>query len=145
MSNLVKICKRPFIAEDTDRWGQGLGTYSVYATEVGFVEQEFWNDLKAFENYSNTPEGKAEQEQAKKDLEAGKKSEELDMPLMSRLIDKSKGLLWQFNMRITDNPGTEQEYMRSYASFDCPTLREWTPEHDKEIKKLELKAKEMNR
>jgi hypothetical protein len=65
---MVKICKRPYIAEDIDRWGQGIGTYSVYNTEVGEVEEPFWEELKLFETYGKTPQGKAELERAKEDL-----------------------------------------------------------------------------
>ncbi len=143
---LVKICKRPYIAEDEDRWGQGLGTYSVMGSEVGMVEEPFWNELDLFENYGNTPEGKAEQEAGKKHLNDGGSMETLEAPIMKKLLDRSKTQLWQFNMQLTEKPDENgaMSYLRSYAIFNEPSLRVHTEEHDKEVNKLQNKCKEMN-
>lgn len=140
---MIKICKKPYIAEDTDRWGQELGTYSVYGSEVGSVEEDFWEELKLFENYQNTPEGEAERKQAGEDIKAGKNIDQLKVPLMTRLLTRSKTMLWEFNM-MTGYDGIDSCYVRSYAVFDQPTLREYMPAHDEEVKKLEEKCKEMN-
>lgn len=135
--------------EDTDRWGQELGTYSVYGSEVGYVEEQFWNDIKLFERYSATPEGSAEQQSAKEQLSSGAMVQDVEMPIMKRLLDRSKTLLWQFNMRVGEQVETEDEvfessYIRTYATFDQPTFREYTPAHDEEVKKLQTKCDEMN-
>lgn len=144
---LVKICKKPFIVQDEDRWGQLLPTFSVSGGVVGMVDEVFWADIKQFENYSNTPEGNAEQESAKEQLKSGAMAQDIEMPIMKRLFARSKHTLWEFNMQLSENPDEngDMNYVRSYATFDQPTLREYTPEHDKEVETLQNKCDEMNR
>ncbi len=142
---LVKICKKPRIVEDDDRWGVSLGTYSVSNAQIGLVPEQFWSDLKVFENYGNTPEGIAEEEAAKKYIEDTGSADGLEMPLMSKLLKRSKTLLWEFNMQVGEesDDGTTS-YIRSYAEFNHPTLEEYTPEHDKRVKRLQDQCDKMN-
>jgi hypothetical protein len=139
---MIKIGKKPHIAQHEDKWGQPLGTYYVNTT-AGYVDEEFWKDLQLYENYSKTPEGEAEKEYGVKQLKDGVDPQELDLPIMRRLIGRANALLWQFNMQLTDKDDCE-DWIRSYALWDEPTLHEWTDKDDEEVKKLQAKCDELN-
>ena len=141
----IKICKRAYIQQDTDRWGQLLGTYSVnYA--VGFVSENLWEDMNLFENYGNTPETKAELEAAAEFIGNGGEVGEADLSIMNRLLKRSGSQLWQFNLRL-DTPTVDDtsSYIRCIASFKVPSLFVHDESMDKEYEKLKLQVIEMNK
>lgn len=142
----VKICKKPYIVEDTDRWGVPQGTYSVnYA--AGFVNDTLWEDLYLFENYGNTPETKLEQKTAAEFISKGGMPENASLPIMKRLIKRAGGTVWQLNMRL-DEPLLENgdsNYIRSIATYSSPSLYEWNESFDEEADELRLQCIEMNK
>ena len=142
----IKICKKPYIIEDTDRWGQCMGTYSVnYA--VGFIGDTLWEDLHLFENYSNTPETKAEQQAASDYLANGGDTSNIPVPIMERLIKRAGGMLWQLNMRLDEPPleNGDTNYIRSFATYNVPSLYEWNKSFDEEYDRLKLQCENMNK
>lgn len=145
----VKICKRAYIEQDTDRWGHLLGTYSVNYG-AGFVSENMWEDIYLYENYGNTKETKLEQETALNFIAAGGMPEKAYMPIMKRVIKRAGGLLWQFNIKLDEPPkkdGDEDVYLyaRTFASYMNPSLFLHDKSMDEEYEKLKLKADEMNR
>jgi hypothetical protein len=149
---LIKICKKPLIEEDTDRWGRGLGTYSVnYA--VGIISEDMWNDVFLFENYGNTDVGKQELEDIKNYLSAGGNIQDIGNknntlnPEQIRLIGRAGGTIWQMNLRI-DQPIAEDgttSYVRVIAFFNNPSLYVHDKSFDEEYERLKLQVIEMNK
>jgi hypothetical protein len=143
---MIKIGKMPRILEDADRWTVGTGTFYVEKI-VGFVQEDFWKELQQFEQYSLTEAGKAEMESAAAQVRAGNfRSETIDIPIMNRLLGRSKSITWQFNMLLDDTHevGLEPQYIRSYATFDKITLVPWSDLMDREVEALEAKCLKMN-
>ena len=143
----IKICNRPLIADSEDKSGKPTGTYEVIHHEAGYVNESLWQDLKLFGNYSKTPEGIAEMDEVKKAIKNGIAIENLELPLMSRLIERAGGgLVWWFNMTLEEpEEGREDySYIRQFVVWNTPSLKEWTPEHDERVKKLQQECDKMN-
>lgn len=143
---MIRIAKMPFIIEDTDRWGVGLGTFSVVDVQ-GEMPEEMWSRVKEFEGYHLSTEGQAETEAFKEASKAaalaGIDSVTHTMPYMKKVIGYCNSQLWEFNLRVCE-VGDDTYYIRSYAKFAQITLHEWTPEHDEKVNQLKEQAKQMN-
>lgn len=141
----IKICKKPGIVENTDKWGHGLGSYSVYNKNPGYITEELWEFIQKFQTYSKTPEGIKEAKEAKEFIEKGGLAENVKMPIMKQLFERSKHTLFEFNM-LEELPTEDQDscYIRQYATFDKIEIYEWTPEHDVEVEKLEKQCELLN-
>lgn len=114
------IRKEPRILEDEDRWGQPMGAFHVDCYS-GYVEDAYWDELQEFETYKYSDDN----------LEAqiklpGFKLENVHAPKMERLLKRSYGMVWQFNLRLTpfSSNNIETDYLRCFALFGEKTLRE---------------------
>lgn len=144
MSQMVRICKVPYISEDTNQWGISQGTFYVVDVQ-GYIDLETWEEIKLYEGYSETTEGKSEQACVINTLKTGTRLQDIIPPLMSRLIGRANGLLWQFNLCSKELSEGTAEYTRTYAHFNEHTLAEWSPQHDEKVKKLQSECDRMNR
>lgn len=146
---MIKINKKPFIIEDCDEMGLGLGTYKVNEC-VGYVEDSFWAELYKFENYRLTEDGMAEISRIAKFLDDGGHYSDVYAPVMHRALGKSKSIIWQFNLKLNETddeiePGIfENECVRTFASFDTTTFYVWTEAHEEEAYKLQKQCDKMN-
>lgn len=142
----VKICKVPYIFEETDRWGLPDGTYHIRHL-VGYVDDQLWRDIQEFEQYE-TYGGLEEYASIGNFLKQGGSASDVKAPIMERLLKRSKGMLWQFNMATTqrlDDKDDERYYIRTYAEFNKKTLMEWEPEFDDRIKFLQTQCDLLNK
>jgi hypothetical protein len=142
-SKFVKIGNKPYIVEDTDRWGVPLGTYSVMSA-IGWTTQKHWQSLHEFEHYEDFG-GKEEMIAACEAIGRGVKFKDIEMPIMRRMVDHSQ--IRQFNMRLTDpdvDKSNETVHIRCMAFFNEPTLKLWTDADDASLAVLEKQCAKMN-
>jgi len=144
--NNIRICNAPVLTGDTDRWGRGLGTYSVLYN-VGYVPVSFWEEIQAYQSYSVSTEGAAEKEAIAK-LPSNQLLDKSHYPHMSKLLDRAKNMLiWQFNARVDEKPDDSDygnSYIRMLAFWDNITIFEHEQRYDNEYQKLLIKAAELN-
>lgn len=143
----VRICKKPFIAQNKDRSEQGLKTYSVFGTESGYVTKDLWDDIVLFQTYKQSPQGKAELEDVREKLANGGDINDTKTPLLNYLMKRSgNSKFWQFNM-LQDNPEENREasnYLRNYAILNKVELYVWSPAHEEEVKELQMQCEVLN-
>lgn len=140
--NMIRIAKMPYLTEDTDRWGWGLGTYSVVDVQ-GYMEDQMWNRVQEFEGYYLSVEDKT-----KASLHGiGIDSISEMLPYMKKVLAyTNNSLIWEFNLFVSQlKDPSEAKYLRSYAVFGEKTLHEWTPEHDVKVALLKEEAKGMSK
>jgi hypothetical protein len=148
---MIKICKKPKIIHNEDRWGQEMPGYYLY-NPVGYIDHQKWEDIYRFERYSILPEAQDEIKRMAIAINQGAEVKDLDMPPMTYLLGLSKTQLLQFNLRITEeDKDDEAHYARNIALFDAVKDKDWydmfelwTPEHDEEVKKLEAELLILN-
>lgn len=141
---MIRVCKTPSIKEYEDRWGQPTGQFYVEDIQ-GDISLQMWEDIRLYESYYETQEGKQEMDEANKMLAAGSTVSQIDMPLMKKLLDKAGGhMMWQFNMRTKILDDDTADYVRSYALFGEKTLSAWSPSHNERVKKLQEEVDRMN-
>ena len=146
---MVKICAAPEVVEDTDRWGRGLGTYSV-VNPVGWVEESFWKKIQDFQTYDMAQEvaeiaAKGEMVYLRSTEDAAKV-----LPRFARLMKITRGMrILEFNL-LVEKPGTlsengDQHYIRYYASLGKPTFKRYTALHEVRVALARLRCAWMNR
>ena len=145
---MIEICKLPIIIEDTDRWGQPLGTYSVQF-QKGKIDEDLWKDLKFFESYNNTDIGKKEMEALSNFIKNGGSALDTNLlaliPEYNRLLSRARSTVWQFNALVEEDPkGEESRYIRMYGCFNNPQLYEFNPSIQMKYIELVEKCKKLN-
>lgn len=148
-NKMIKICKLPYIYEDTDRWGRPLGTFSVMDVQ-GEIDEQRWAKIQEYEGYYLSEGAKEDEAIMKKHIDdaivfGNSNVNNLPkLPNLSKVIGYVDSLIWQFNLLTKNISEEESEYVRSYAVFGEVTLHTWTPEHEERVKYLKEQAKQMN-
>lgn len=138
---MVRVCKEPRIVEHEDRWGMGQGTYQVLNVQ-GWLDADAWAAVQAYEGYLESDEGRM---LARMEME-GLGLEPVEAPLMQDLIARAGGrLVWELDLCLLRDPSPRGHgWVRTFALFGERTLREWTPEHDAMVARLQAECDRMN-
>jgi hypothetical protein len=114
---MVKICKKPFIYEQTDRWGVPLGIFSVMFVK-GYVDLAFWKELKEFEDYTSAKELNAFLQSESNGVTYQAVAEDAkSFPIMKRLLKRAKGQIWEFDLLVKPGNAETAQYLRTFAVF----------------------------
>ena len=71
--------------------------------------------------------------------------DKIHAPILRELMQLSNGhIVWEFNMQSKKDINND-EYIRTFATFNHVTLHAWSEKHDEQVLKLTKKCKELNK